>query len=100
MKKQKNPNVLTLKESRAITKSNVREMKRLEKLKRVKLTPDQYTTVMKSSENVLEIENLQTCFFTDSGVAKSVNGVTGAYFDAFANDQDFSLYFLLKVHEE
>ena len=76
MKKQKNPNILTLKESRAITKSNLREMKRLEKKKRVKVTPDQYTTVMKSSDNVLEIENLQTCFFTDSGVARSVNGVT------------------------
>ena len=76
MKKQKNPNILTLKESRAITKSNLREMKRLEKKKRIKVTPDQYTTVMKSSDNVLEIENLQTCFFTDSGVARSVNGVT------------------------
>ena len=76
MKKQKNPNILTLKESRAITKSNLREMKRLEKKKRVKVTPAQYTTVMKSSDNVLEIENLQTCFFTDSGVARSVNGVT------------------------
>ena len=76
MKKQKNPNILTLKESRAITRSNLREMKRLEKKKRQKLTPDQYTTVMKSSDNVLEIDNLQTCFFTDSGVAKSVNGVT------------------------
>ena len=76
MKKQKNPNILTLKESRAITKSNLREMKRLEKKKRIKVTPAQYTTVMKSSDNVLEIENLQTCFFTDSGVARSVNGVT------------------------
>ena len=76
MKKQKNPNILTLKESRAITRSNLREMKRLEKQKRQKRTHDQYTTVMKSSDNVLEIENLQTCFFTDSGVAKSVNGVS------------------------
>lgn len=76
MKKQKNPNILTLKESRAITKSNLREMKRLEKKKRQKLTPDEYTTVMRSSDNVLEIDNLQTCFFTDSGVAKSVNGIT------------------------
>ena len=29
MKKQKNPNTLTLKESRAIIKSNLKEMKRL-----------------------------------------------------------------------
>lgn len=52
------------------------------------------------------IENC-TCMFKDDGSAscayvypKFVNGVRGAYFDAFANDQDFSLYFLLKVHEE
>ena len=75
-KNQKNPNLLTFKELRAITKSNRREMRRLEKQKRTKVAPEQYTTVMKSPDNVLEIENLQTCFFTDNGVAKSVNGVT------------------------
>ena len=31
-KKMKNPNLLTLKESREIIKSNLREMKRLEKI--------------------------------------------------------------------
>ena len=76
MKKTKNPNTLTLKESRAIIKSNVREMKRLEKIKRMKVTPDQFTTVMKNPENVLEIDNLQTCFFTDNGVVRSVNGIS------------------------
>ena len=75
MKKQKNPNTLTLKESRAIIKSNLKEMKRLEKIKREKRTVDQFTTVMKSPENILEIENLQTCFFTDNGVVRSVNGI-------------------------
>ncbi len=76
MKKKRNPNTLTLKESRAIIKSNVREMKRLEKLKRQKATPDQFTTVMKNPENVLEIDNLQTSFFTDNGVVRSVNGIS------------------------
>jgi len=33
-KKQKNPNILTLKESRAIIKSNLREIKRLEAMKK------------------------------------------------------------------
>ena len=75
-KKQKNPNTLTLKESRAIIKSNLREMKRLEKIKRRKVTPADYTTVMKSNDNVLEIDNLQTHFFTDNGVVRSVNGIT------------------------
>ena len=75
MKKQKNPNTLTLKESRAIIKSNLKEMKRLEKIKREKRTVEQFTTVMKSPDNILEIENLQTCFFTDNGVVRSVNGI-------------------------
>ena len=75
-KANKNPNTLTLKESREIIKSNLREMKRLEKIKREKRTPEQFTTTMRSSDNVLEIENLETCFFTDSGVVRSVNGIT------------------------
>ena len=54
MKKQKNPNVLTLKESRAIIKSNVKQMKEWEKKKRRKVEPKDYTTVMKNPENVLE----------------------------------------------
>ena len=58
-KQNKNPNILTLKESRAIIKSNLQEMKRLEKIKREKRTPEQFTTVMKSNGNVLEIEDLE-----------------------------------------
>jgi peptide/nickel transport system ATP-binding protein len=75
-KKTKNPNLLTLKESRAIISSNLREMKRLEKIKRQKKTPDQFTSVMKSNDNVLEIEDLETCFFTDNGVVRSVNKIS------------------------
>ena len=75
-KKMKNPNLLTLKESRAIISSNLREMKRLEKIKRQKKTPDQFTSVMRSNDNVLEIEDLETCFFTDNGVVRSVNKIS------------------------
>ena len=75
-KQPKNPNILTLKESRAIIKSNLKEMKRLEKIKREKKTPEMFTTVMKSNDNVLEIEDLETCFFTDNGVVRSVNKIT------------------------
>lgn len=84
MKKEtvKNPYNLTIKESREILKSNLKEMKRLEKLKRVKVTPDCFTTEMKNPDNVLEVENLQTYFFTDNGVVKSVNGIS---FDVPAN---------------
>ena len=75
-KHPKNPNLMTLKESREIIKSNLQEMKKYEKLKRVKRTLADYTTVMKSSDNILEIENLETCFFTDNGVVRSVNNIS------------------------
>ena len=67
---------MTLKESREIIKSNLLEMKKYEKLKRVKRTAADYTTVMRSPDNILEIENLQTCFFTDNGVVRSVNNIS------------------------
>ncbi len=76
MKKEKNPNVLTLKESRAIIKSNVKQMKEWEKKKRVKKEPKDFTTVMKNPDNVLEVDQLQTCFFTDNGVVRSVNNIS------------------------
>ena len=75
-KQPKNPNILTLKESRAIIKSNLKEMKRLEKIKREKKTPEMFTTVMRSNDNVLEIDGLETCFFTDNGVVRSVNNIS------------------------
>ena len=75
-KQNKNPNLLTLKESREIIKNNLREMKRLEKIKRTKRTPDQFTTVMKSNDNILEIEDLETYFYTDNGVVRSVNKIS------------------------
>ena len=75
-KKNKNPNLLSLKESREIIKNNLREMKRLEKIKREKRTPEQFTTVMRSNDNVLEVENLETFFYTDNGVVRSVNNIS------------------------
>ena len=75
-KKVKNPNILSYRESRAILKSNLREMKKYEKLKRAKKKREQFTTVMRSADNILEIENLETCFFTDNGVVRSVNRIS------------------------
>ena len=75
-KQNKNPNLLTLKESREIIKNNLREMKRYEKMKCEKKTPDQFIATMKSNDNVLEIDNLETHFFTDNGVVRSVNKIS------------------------
>ena len=47
-----------------------------EKKKKRKVDPATYETQMTDPNNVLEIENLHTFFFTDAGVVKSVNGVS------------------------
>ena len=75
-KKEKNPYILTIKESREILRSNLAEMKKYEKAKRKKVTTDYFTTELKDDNNILEVENLHTYFYTDSGVSKAVNGVT------------------------
>lgn len=76
--KQKNNNYISLKDSRKIIKENVKQMKYYEGLKRRKLEPSEYTTVMKDKNNIIEIDNLKTVFFTDNGTVMSVNGVSFA----------------------
>ena len=76
MEKKKKGNYLSIKESRAIIKYNIKQMKYYEALKKKKLSPEEYTSVMKDSNNIVEIDNLQTNFFTDNGTVKSVNGVS------------------------
>ena len=76
MAKKNNGNYLTLKESRQIIKENIRKMKYYEGLKKRKVDPTYYQTVMHDSNNVVEIDNLETNFFTDNGTVKSVNGVS------------------------
>ncbi len=66
---------LTGKEIRAIAKANANEMRRLEKAKRRKVPESEFLTEMKDDNNILEIENLHSYFFTDQGVVKAVNGV-------------------------
>lgn len=75
-KKKNKSGYLTLKESRKIIKYNVKQMKYYEGLKKKKIDSSVYTTTMKDPNNIIEIENLQTYFFTDSGTVKSVNGVS------------------------
>ena len=76
MEKNKKGNYLTLKESRAITKYNIKQMKYYEALKKKKIGVSEYTSKMKDENNIIEIDNLQTNFFTDNGTVKSVNGVS------------------------
>ena len=74
--KRKSTNYISIKESREIIKYNIQQMKYYEGLKNRKLSLDEYTSVMKDENNVVEIDDLRTCFFTDNGTVKSVNGVS------------------------
>lgn len=67
---------LSGKEVRAIAKANAKEMRRLEKAKRLNIPESAYSTTMNDDGNILEIDNLHSYFFTDQGVVKAVNGVT------------------------
>ena len=67
---------LTGKEIRKIAKENKKAMMALEKEKWKKKPESEFTTEMKDENNILEIDNLNTYFFTDQGVVKAVNGVS------------------------
>ncbi|OON99920.1 MAG: dipeptide/oligopeptide/nickel ABC transporter ATP-binding protein [Epulopiscium sp. Nele67-Bin004] len=64
------------KKMKEIAKSNRAIMKKFEAEKKRKNVPaSEYQTTMKNPNNILEIENLHTYFYTDMGVVRSVNGV-------------------------
>ena len=71
-----NKHYLTGKEIRAIARANAAEMKRLEAYKNRKAEESEFLTQMKDPNNILEIEDLHTYFFTEQGVVKAVNGVS------------------------
>ena len=67
---------VSIKDARKIIKYNIKQMKYYESLKRRNLSKDEYITNLKDPHNLIEIENLETNFFTDNGTVKSVNGVS------------------------
>lgn len=74
--KKSDNHYLTGKEIREIAKANNKEMRRLEKAKNRKCPESEFITEMKNPDNILEIEDLHSYFFTDQGVVKAVNGVS------------------------
>ncbi len=76
MAEKKNTHYLSGKEVRAIAKANRKVMNELEKKKYRKADESEFVTRMKNPDNILEIEDLHTYFFTDQGVVKAVNGVS------------------------
>ena len=73
---KKNRGYLTGREIKAIAKANAKEIKRLEAYKHRKAEEHEFLTEMKDPKNILEIEDLHTSFFTDSGEVQAVNGVS------------------------
>ncbi len=73
---KKESNYISMSESRKIRKYNIKQMRYYEKQKRRKCSEDEYITTMRDENNVVEIENLETCFFTDNGTVTSVHGVS------------------------
>ncbi|MCR5637097.1 MAG: ABC transporter ATP-binding protein [Clostridiales bacterium] len=68
---------ISAKESRRISRENRKITSQMEKIKNRKhVDPSEYETKMKNPDNILEIDNLHTFFFTDIGTVKSVNGVS------------------------
>ncbi len=62
---------------KAIKKENAEMYKKYNKDKKRKTVPEtEYLTTMKSNDNILEIEDLRTYFYTDSGTVKAVDGVS------------------------
>ncbi len=73
---KKNDQYISIKESRRIIRENIRQMKYYEAQKRKPRELSEYTAPMRSNDNLIEIDNLKTCFFTDNGTVMSVNGVS------------------------
>ncbi len=74
--KSSSKHYLSGREVRAIAKSNAKVTRRLEKEKKRRIPESEFTSQMKDDNNILEIENLHSYFFTDQGVVKAVNGVS------------------------
>ncbi len=73
---KKSKGYLSGREVRAIAKANAKEMKRLEAYKNRRAEESEFLSQMRNSNNLLEIEDLHTYFFTEQGVVKAVNGVS------------------------
>ncbi|MGB4588842.1 MAG: ATP-binding cassette domain-containing protein, partial [Clostridiaceae bacterium] len=73
----KSVNYISGKELRKISKENRRVTDALEKKRERKNVPEsEYITQMRDPNNIVEVEGLQTYFFTDIGVVKAVDGVS------------------------
>lgn len=75
-KNSKKAHYLTKSESKRIAQENRQAIRTFEKRKKRRVSESEYLSEMKDPDNIVEFENLHTYFYTDSGVAKAVNGVS------------------------
>ena len=74
---KKDSNFISARESRRISKENIKITKKLDKkLNRKHVPESEYLTKMHDESNVLEFDDLHTYFFTDVGTVKAVDGVS------------------------
>ncbi|MBQ2096253.1 MAG: ABC transporter ATP-binding protein [Firmicutes bacterium] len=74
---KKESNFISARESRRISKENAKITKKLDaKLNRKHVPETEYLTKMHDEGNVVEFDDLHTCFFTDVGTVKAVDGVS------------------------
>ena len=77
MAKKNKEGYLSSRESRRISRQNRKITNAYEKQRKRKNVPEsEYLTQMHDPWNAVEFDNLHTYFFTDTGVVKSVDGVT------------------------
>mgnify|MGYP000445799259 CR=1 FL=1 len=75
--KKKEAGYLSARESRKISKENRKITEGYEKLrKRKNVDASEYACEMVDPANAVEFDDVHTYFFTDTGVVKSVDGVT------------------------
>ena len=74
---KKQEGYLSGKEARRISKENRKITNQFEKKRKRRNVPEsEYLTKMHDANNAVEFDNLHTYFFTDTGVVKSVDGVS------------------------
>ena len=74
---KKDSNFISARESRKISKANMKITRQLDKkLSRKHVPESEYLTKMHDEGNVVEFDDLHTYFFTDVGTVKAVDGVS------------------------
>ena len=74
---KKDSNFISARESRRISRANAKITRKLDaKLNRKHAAESEYLTTMHDAGNVVEFDDLHTCFFTDVGTVKAVDGVS------------------------